>query len=67
MKTTVAVIVVLLAAMVGPAAAKDFFGRVAHAGTVGLSQEQYASVTCTYACRSTMGHVNARLLQRRRP
>lgn len=39
----------------GPAsAAKDFTGRIARFGTVGLGQEQYLPATCAYACRSTM-------------
>ena len=54
MKSAAAALAVA-AAVVGPAAAaKDFFGRVARQGTVGLGQEQYAPVTCAYACRSSI-------------
>ncbi|EAQ90388.1 hypothetical protein CHGG_02323 [Chaetomium globosum CBS 148.51] len=42
------------AAQISCAAAKDFYGRIAH-GTIGLGQAQYAPVTCAYACRSSMG------------
>ncbi|KAG7284023.1 hypothetical protein NEMBOFW57_010381 [Staphylotrichum longicolle] len=52
---TAAMTLAVLAAVIGPAdAAKDFFGRVARQGTVGLGQEQYAPVTCAYACRSSI-------------
>jgi len=54
MKTATAILG-LAAAGIGPAAgAKDFFARVSRQGTVGLGQEQYAPVTCAYACRGSI-------------
>lgn len=42
-------------ALLGQTLAKDFYGRIASHGTVGLGLEMYAPVTCAYACRATMG------------
>lgn len=48
-------LLITVTALLGQTQAKDFYGRIASHGTVGLGLEMYAPVTCAYACRATMG------------